>query len=147
MRVEGHERPSAIDVQVDSLDQVATVDAWLRSSLRSGQTSDSFACPSPWLDTVSGAVYRYGVISVDLLRQYRSEGFLQGERLAVALEELGYIEDESSRSQRRSLLVDALSELDPHIRQAAAQGLTYLADAAGTRGTRDGCAVGRELDG
>ena len=79
---------------------------------------------------MSGAVYRYGVISVDLLRQYRSEGFLQGERLAGALEELGYIEDESSRAQRRSLLVDALSELDPDIRQAAAQGLTYLADAA-----------------
>ena len=125
----GHDRIDAVQAHVDGLDQIAAADSWLRSSLRLVQGSDSLTPQSPWLDAVSGAVYRYGVIAVDLLRQYWREGVLRGQRLADTLEELGYVEDRSSQSQRCTLLVEALTVPDPDIRHAAAQGLAFLADA------------------
>ena len=124
-----HDRIDVVQPRVDNLDQIASADSWLRSSLRLVQGRDSLTHQSPWLDAVRGAVYRYGVVAVDLLRQYWLEGVLQGQNLAGTLEELGYVEDRSSQSERCTFLVEALSVRDPDIRHAAAQGLTFFADA------------------
>ena len=124
----GHDRIDSVQAEVHGLDQIASADSWLRSSLRLIQGPDPLTRQSAWLDAVSGAVYRYGAIAVDLLRQHWREGLLRGQRLSDTLEELGYVEDPSSHSQRSALLIEALSMPDPDIRYAAAQGLTFLAD-------------------
>ena len=123
----------------DSTDEEApatgtAVDVRLRAALRRAQTAEGSEYLAEWADEVSAAIYIHGVTAVRLLREYWREGSLRGEALGECLTELGYGDEPSSQSERRSLLVDALSSLDAEVRHAAAQGLLYLGDSSALDG-------------
>ena len=121
----GHERVGPIKTLPLS---VAGANAELRSAFHRFQGSGLFESASFWTDEVGEAVYAYGVVAVELLREYWSGGWLKGNALCDALVELGYVDEPSSHRERRTLLVDALKDGDPQIRHSAARGLYHLAD-------------------
>ena len=100
----------------------------LRRALNRDDATMSDCAESELASDIAAAVYRYGAAAVDVLRQCRDEGRLRGESLCAALKELGYIDDPSSRTQRRALLVEALRSSDADTRHAAARGLVCLED-------------------
>lgn len=106
------------------------LDRRLRAALEQAEFAEQSDSQSDWASEVGAVVYAYGRSAVDLLRQYWRDGLLRGEALSEALHELGYLDESSSYVDRRSLLVDSLSDLDANVRYAAAQGLVYLADPA-----------------
>lgn len=112
-----------------AVDEVAA-DRRLRAALRQAQVAEHLDSRTDWAAEVTTAVYKHRSVAVGVIRRYWREGLLRGELLSEALEELGYVDEKSSSGERRSLLVDALSEDDPDVRYAAAQGLVYLADRA-----------------
>ena len=103
-------------------------DLMLRRALRSDHATMADCAESEWVSVIAAAVYTYGAVAVGVLRQCRDEGILRGVSLCAALEELGYIDELSSQTQRRALLVEGLRSSDSDTRHAAAQGLVFLED-------------------
>ena len=100
----------------------------LRAALGRAQYADYPDAQSDWTNDVSAAIYASGSVAVELLRHYWHEGLLCGAHIAGALDEVGYADESPSHGERRSLLMDALTDPDPDVRYAAAQGLVHLAD-------------------
>ena len=107
---------------------VTTVDADIRGILEETEMLNEGDGQRSLSEALDVALYRYGSVVVDLLRQYWKEGYLQGEMLVDTLEHLGRVHDWPSRLERHAILVDALSVADSEIRYAAAKGLLLMGD-------------------
>ena len=104
------------------------VDRRLRAALERARSAEDADSQLDWAEEVGTVVYTYSSAAIGVLRGYWRDGLLRGRLLGKTLEELGYIDEGSSHVGRRSVLVEALSDDDPDVRYAAAQGLVYLGD-------------------